>query len=368
MDMIKSQMETLSEDLQRNVNYVSWRFKLNLTLKSKGLFLVATGVETKPSGPNTDEAVKFWIKQDLEAQVFIGLNVSSNIAKKVANCKSASQMLIKLETLYGKKSDLTIKGLQRQFFGFKYDTSKTVIENCMIIQQYAEELAAEGEEVKDSWIMTRILGMLPPKLHHFRTAWDNVSGIDKNLDKMFERLRLEEDRLNEGEKSNRSVSQKAFISKQGRRSSGQSQVQASTSGNSSIECFKCGIKGHVKKFCKNKPCAKYLAYCKNNYACNSCNLKGHFAKDCPTGNTNESSNQKADKPGDSENKQLKRRAFITVGLSTANVNQINSKKESSDLWYQDCAATQHMTYCKDWMTDFIEFEEPTMVMIGDATE
>ena len=128
------------------------------------------------------------------------------------------------------------------------------------------------------------------------------------------------------------------------------------------------MKGHVKKFCKNNPCAKYLAYCKNNYACNSCNQKGHFAKDCPTGNTNESSNQKADKPGDSENKQLKRRAFITVGLSTANVNQINSKKESSDLWYQDCAATQHMTYCKDWMTDFIEFEEPTMVMIGDATE
>lgn len=128
-----------------------------LTLKSKGLFLVATGVETKPSGPDTNEAVKSWIKQELEAQVFIGLNVSSNIAKKVANCKSASQMLIKLETLYGKKSDLTIKGLQRKFFGFKYDTSKTVIENCMIIQQYAEELAAEGEEVKDSWIMTRIL-------------------------------------------------------------------------------------------------------------------------------------------------------------------------------------------------------------------
>lgn len=110
-----------------------------------------------------------------------------------------------------------------------------------------------------------------------------------------------------------------------------------------------------------------MAYCKNNYACNSCNQKGHFAKDCPIGNTNQN-NQKADKSGDSENKQSKRRAFITVGLSTANVNQINSKKESSDLWYQDCAATQHMTYCKDWITDFIEFEEPTMVMIGDATE
>ncbi|XP_024872522.1 uncharacterized protein LOC112455059 [Temnothorax curvispinosus] len=60
--------------------------------------------------------------------------------------------------------------------------------------------------------MTRILGMLPTKLHHFRTAWDNVSGEDKNISKLFERLRLEEDRLNEGKQS--SESQNALISKQ----------------------------------------------------------------------------------------------------------------------------------------------------------
>lgn len=48
MDSIKSQLETLSEDPQGNVNYISWRFKLDLTLKAKGLFLVATGKEAKP--------------------------------------------------------------------------------------------------------------------------------------------------------------------------------------------------------------------------------------------------------------------------------------------------------------------------------
>jgi len=141
--------------------------------------LIATGIETKPRGQDTDEAVKLWIKQDLEAQTFIGLSVSSNIAKKIANCKSAHQMLEKLETLYGKKSDVSVEGLQRLFFGYKYDSNKSAIENCMMIQQFAEDLTAEGEEVKESWIMTRILGMLPPKLHHFRTAWDNASATDK---------------------------------------------------------------------------------------------------------------------------------------------------------------------------------------------
>lgn len=49
-----------------------------------------------------------------------------------------------------------------------------------MIQQYAEDLTVESEEVKENWLMTRILGMLPSKHHHyFRTAWDNISGVDK---------------------------------------------------------------------------------------------------------------------------------------------------------------------------------------------
>ena len=39
--------------------------------------------------------------------------------------------------------------------------------------------------------MTRILGMLPSKLYHFRTAWDNASAVDKKISTLFERLRLE---------------------------------------------------------------------------------------------------------------------------------------------------------------------------------
>lgn len=82
-----------------------------------------------------------------EAQTIIGLNVSSNIAIKIANCTTAHQMLNKLEMLYGKKSDLTIEGLQRKLFSLKYNENKSAIENCMKLQQYAEELAAADEEV-----------------------------------------------------------------------------------------------------------------------------------------------------------------------------------------------------------------------------
>lgn len=356
MDTVKSHLETLSENSQGNVNYVSWKFKLYLTLKSKDLFPVATGVKVKPEGIDTNATVQAWVKQDLEAQTLIGLNVSSNIAIKISNCQTAYQMLCKLELLYGKKSDLTIEGLQRQFFNFKYDSNKSAIENCIQIQQYAEDLAAEGEDIKESWIMTRILGILPPKLHHFRTAWDNVSGVDKSLTTMFERLRLEEDRLTESKVCDESFAQNALMSKQ---SSKSSRTQSSGCSSSSVECFKCGMKGHVKKYCRNRPCSKYLDYCKKNFSCNKCNAKGHFAKDCPRENLSNSKDVSTN---------LNRRAFITLGLTTANVDKINSNHDRSELWYQDCAATQHMTSRRDWLIDFVAFEDPAVVIIGDATK
>lgn len=56
-----------------------------------------------------------------------------------------------------------------------------------------EDLQAEGEDVKESWVMTRILSILPSRL---------------------QRLRLEEGRLQEDE-LHVSSPQNAFISRQG---------------------------------------------------------------------------------------------------------------------------------------------------------
>ncbi|KAK9870289.1 hypothetical protein WA026_006376 [Henosepilachna vigintioctopunctata] len=306
MDIVRSQLETLAEDSQGNVNYESWRFKLDLTMKARKLFQVATGVEVRPHGDESSTTVSTWIAKDLEAQTLIGLNCNSNIARKLAKCNSAHVMLQKLDLLYGKKSDISIEGLQRQFFGYKYNESKSIIENCMQIQEYADSLSAEGEDVKDSWIMQRILTILPPKLHHFRSAWHNVSEPDKNLSNLFDRLRLEEDMLT-GDEVNKNSTQNAFMSRHNNKS-GKSQVIR----KGSVECYKCGLKGHRKSQCHGE-----------------------------------------------------RRALITVSLSAANV-----KKELVDgnSWYQDCGATQHMSSHKEWFNNYKPLKIQSSVLIGDASE
>lgn len=46
-------------------NYIAWRFKLNLILRMKGLFNIATGVTVKPFDNDTNYAE--WYRKDLEA-------------------------------------------------------------------------------------------------------------------------------------------------------------------------------------------------------------------------------------------------------------------------------------------------------------
>uniref|UniRef100_A0A1B6BXL9 Retrotransposon Copia-like N-terminal domain-containing protein n=1 Tax=Clastoptera arizonana TaxID=38151 RepID=A0A1B6BXL9_9HEMI len=120
MDTLRMQMEMLKSDVHGGSNYDSWIFKLNLALRTKGLFEYSNGTKLKPSGKDTLPTVADWMNKDLEAQAMIGLNVESQIARKISSCSSSRQMLQKLETLYGKKSHLSIEGLQRLFINYKY--------------------------------------------------------------------------------------------------------------------------------------------------------------------------------------------------------------------------------------------------------
>ena len=116
-------------------NYIAWRFKLDLVLKTIGLFEIATGVTVRPFDGNNN--LSNWQKKKiLEAQTYIVINVDGNIALKLRVCTTAAQMIDRLETLYGKKSQTSQDGLRMQFFGYKYSGNKTL-----------------GEEIKDEWII-----------------------------------------------------------------------------------------------------------------------------------------------------------------------------------------------------------------------
>lgn len=346
MDTVKSKLETLSEDSQGIVNYASWRLKLNLALKTKDIYEIATGAKQKPAGGAADPAVKEWVKLDIEAQSLIALNVSSQIATKLVSCATSRQMLDKIVTMYGTKTDVTAEALRMKFFNYKYDDTKSAAENCMELTAIADELSGTGDQIRDKWVMSRIMSVLPSKLAHFRTAWDNVSGEQQTIEKLIQRLRLEDERLKDAGKGPEVNVQNALVSKQHNK---QGQTSKATT------CHKCGKKGHFMKECRGKPCAKYLAYCKKNYSCNACGKKGHFAKDCHSRN---------DKGNGSKTSPI---ALVNVTLD-AKVLLSCRKDDKHGHWFQDCGASQHMSAHREWFINYEKLSRPVSIMIGDGNQ
>lgn len=362
MEVSKTHLEVLSEDAQGYVNYDSWRFKIDLTLQTQEIFEIATGTSLKPAGPDTDAAVKAWNKKDLQARHIIGLNVDKHIALKIAHCKTAQQMLDKLVTLYGTKTDVNIELLQRKFFSFVYNENKSVVENVMELCDLDDQLEAEDEPVEEKWLMTRILNALPSRLAHFRTAWDNVSGTKRTVGNMIIRLRLEDERLREDESHSDHTTQNAMIAKHKKKPAQQQQhrQQDKSKERSKVICYRCDQPGHVRSGCHNKPCAKYLAYCKTNYACNKCRKKGHFAKECT------SREEQNDQDGGHQDGRQIRRACISIGLSSIQMAGQSTKSDRRNVWYQDCGASQHMTFHKEWFTTLVQLEQPTTISMGNS--
>ena len=83
--------------------------------------------------------------------------------------------------------------------------------------------------------------------------------------------------------------------------------------------------------------------------CFKCNQDGHIVKNCPY------------------NKQYDSRRESSNMAELEGVALILSTKNQSDEWFIDSAATKHMTNDKSILENFVEYQQPKDIYLGDST-
>lgn len=110
-------MEVISNKLN-NSNWNVWKFQVKLTLASKGLFEITCGKEIRPT--EDEEKIEKWKVKDARAQEARVLRMDE-IISHVMQCSTAQEMWEKLETIFERKSEVSVHLLNEQFHNLKFN-------------------------------------------------------------------------------------------------------------------------------------------------------------------------------------------------------------------------------------------------------
>lgn len=293
--------------LEGKHNYDTWRFQLNIILRSAEKYDVAVGNSSKPDQISNEDGYVTWMKDDIDAQRIIVTSVNEQILSLITYCSTSMEMLTKLEILFTQKSETSLHLLQQQFYSYSFNDADCMSANIMKLEKITHSMKALGEQIPDSMIMTKILMMLPKEYAHFYSAWDSVSSDQQTVNNLTSRLLLEEERLG----NCRKIEDIALVTRK---------TQNDT------------LKSDAKKNRKWIP------------NCNFCKKRGHLMKDCWFRKKK-------------ENETPSQRRVALIGTSSMNI----------DKWYLDSGASDHMSSRKEWFHQYTMFAEPKSIRIGDGS-
>ena len=200
------------------------------------------------------------------------------------------------------------------------------MEHLTYITSLAEQLRELKEEITPQRFATVILGSLPESYDSLNATkmdelnWDNVKG-----------LLIEEYKKREKKEDNNSIHRNEALL------SDKSNFASSRGRNSRRGGQKFGHTESFRQRDRQGP--------NQGLKCYKCPQIGHFVKNCPLNRIGEHDCKQQD---DS----------IALNSSTTCRNRVIR-------WYIDSGATEHMTFEKDLIVDFYEYEQPSKIYLGD---
>ncbi|KAG5318606.1 POLX protein, partial [Pseudoatta argentina] len=313
-------------------NFHLWCRQMEIFMAENKLKPLILGTEVR-----SEENSETWDAKDAEAQGFLMRGLELDQLKYLTDCTTAAAMWSRLETVHSEKSDQSVQILLDKFINSKMGEEEKIADYIANVVSIAQRLKDMDMEQKTQVIIAKVLGSLPVKFDHVRTAWYAVPSNMQTIEKLTDHLVNEEILLNSrmSTNGNNKNADAAFLARSKRNKAGNPHTNNNIDDN--------GLQYKSSNF-------------KRNAQCNYCSKYGHFARDCHKkffDRRNASKNQShvAQTSSDFECD------YTNEGELFIAESYLMYQKEAQDCWFADSGATDHMTFQRDLFENYETFKE-----------
>ena len=300
-------------------NYFLWSRKLQLVLRSKGLWPIVNGTEKKPS--EGDEAIKKFDQRSDIALSTILLLVHDSYVSPVIYLSDPKDVWNTLAKQYKSVSQASRDALLEKYQNLKMKSDETILQFRARLSQLESQLNGVGYATTDE---EKLRALLRGLRNEFNITCEIIRGMGKSLADGIALLINKEASISSNENSNDPESE-----------TGKALATNGGGGRQRIQCHYCKKFGHKKSQCFFNPQSK--------------NYKPRKTSGNNGGNFNGTGNQP--------------KAFISKAL----MNKQYKNNTNEFKWYIDSGASAHMCNSENLFNPSkIQKSEKRSIQIGDG--
>ena len=315
-----AEVDRWSIDKLDSSNWPTWKFQMKHLLLARGLWGLVNGTEALQDEANAQQQADY-NKRSQKAFSTIVMAIGSSQLYLVTSCEGPVAAWTALRNHFERETLVNKLMLKKQYFRMEMEEGTSVEEHIKRMKELTDRLAAINAPITEEDQIVTLLGSLPATYSTLVTALEARDTV--TLGYAQQALIREEQRLKGltgGSVATGGSTGRALLGKQSDEGRKHSQKKV---------CFLCGE-------------------------------TGHFCRDCPRNQQSSRPKHKA-KPVSTESVGSHSDCDTDDGAFGA-----SSSSCEPGRWIVDSAASSHMTPVKEALVDYVEFDKPQMVCLGDG--